>query len=563
MFQQVDDPVGGSLALSALIAALPLVTLFVLLGALRWKAWQAGLTSLVVALGVAIFAFGMPAGQALLAATEGAAFGLFPIIWIVLTAIWIFRLTELTGYDLVLRQAFGSLSPDQRIQAIIIAFCFGALLEALAGFGTPVAVTAVMLIAVGMRPVKAASVALVANTAPVAFGAIAVPITTLAKITGLDPDQLGAMVGRQTPILAIFVPLILVLMVDGKRGVRQTWLAALVGGGAFAVAQYLSSNFFSYQVADIVAALVGALALVLLLRVWQPAEVMTADSSTELQPVGPTGSGGSGSSGTGSSGTGSGDAIPTAPLTAGRALMAFAPYLIVVVLFTLVSFGPLKTFLDAHSGWKFAWPGLDVVNSEGQPLSAITFNFNIFSAAGTVLLVAGVLTAILYRLSVAKSFGALVAVVVQLRFTILTVVAVLALAYVMNFSGQTVTLGLALAATGGFFAFLSPVVGWIGVAVTGSDTSSNSLFGLLQTTAATETGISPYLLAAANTSGGVLGKMISPQNLAIAAVVVGMEGKESVLFRKVIWWSLGLLLGMCVLIYLQSTPVLGWMVVTP
>ncbi len=583
MFQQVADPVGGSLALSALIAALPLVTLFVLLGALKWKAWQAGIASLVVALGVAIFAFGMPAGQALLAATEGAAFGLFPIIWIVLTAIWIFRLTELTGYDLVLRQAFGSLSPDQRIQAIIIAFCFGALLEALAGFGTPVAVTAVMLIAVGMRPVKAASVALVANTAPVAFGAIAVPITTLAKITGLDPDQLGAMVGRQTPILAVFVPLILVLMVDGRRGVRQTWLPALVGGGAFAVAQYLSSNFFSYQVADIVASLAGALALVLLLRVWQPAEVMTADSSTELQPVGPTGSGGSGSSGTGSSGTGSsgtgssgtgssgtgssatggGDAMPTAPLTAGRALMAFAPYLIVVVLFTLVSFGPLKTFLDAHSGWKFAWPGLDVLNSEGQPLSATTFNFNIFSAAGTVLLVAGVLTAILYRLSVSKSFGALVAVVVQLRFTILTVVAVLALAYVMNFSGQTVTLGLALAATGGFFAFLSPVVGWIGVAVTGSDTSSNSLFGLLQTTAATETGISPYLLAAANTSGGVLGKMISPQNLAIAAVVVGMEGKESVLFRKVIWWSLGLLLGMCVLVYLQSTPVLGWMVVSP
>ena len=202
MFQQVANPVGGSLALSALVAALPLLTLFVLLGALRWKAWQAGLASLVVALGVAVFAFGMPAGQALLAATEGAAFGLFPIIWIVLTAIWIFRMTELTGYDLVLRRAFGSLSPDQRVQAIIIAFCFGALLEALAGFGTPVAVTAVMLIAVGISPIKAASVALVANTAPVAFGAIAVPITTLGKITGLDPNLLGAMVGRQTPILA-------------------------------------------------------------------------------------------------------------------------------------------------------------------------------------------------------------------------------------------------------------------------------------------------------------------------------------------------------------------------
>ena len=559
MFQQVANPVGGSLALSALVAALPLLTLFVLLGALRWKAWQAGLASLVVALAVAIFAFGMPAGQALLAASEGAAFGLFPIIWIVLTAIWIFRMTELTGYDLVLRRAFGSLSPDQRIQAIIIAFCFGALLEALAGFGTPVAVTAVMLIAVGISPIKAASVALVANTAPVAFGAIAVPITTLGKITGLDPNLLGAMVGRQTPILAVFVPLILVLMVDGKRGVRQTWPAALVGGLAFAVAQFLCSNYFSYQVADIIAALAGALALVLLLRVWQPSEIVASDKVAVLEAVGPGGSVGSGGPGAGGSG---GDESDLGPVSKRQALMAFAPYLIVVALFAVTSFGPVLHFLESNSGPKFAWPGLEVLNSAGQPLTAATFNFNIFSAGGTVLLVAGILTAVLYRLSFGRAFRSLVGVVVQFKWTILTVVAVLALAYVMNFSGQTVTLGLALAATGAFFAFLSPVVGWIGVAVTGSDTSANSLFGLLQTTAAGETGISPYLLAAANTSGGVLGKMISPQNLAIAAAVVGIEGKESALFRKVIFWSLGLLLGMCVLIYLQSTPVLGWMVVS-
>jgi lactate permease len=583
MFQQVANPVWGSLALSALVAALPLLTLFVLLGALHWKAWQAGLASLGVALAVAVFAFGMPAGQALLAASEGAAFGLFPIIWIVLTAIWIFRMTELTGYDLVLRRAFGSLSPDQRIQAIIIAFCFGALLEALAGFGTPVAVTAVMLIAVGISPIKAASVALVANTAPVAFGAIAVPITTLGKITGLDPNLLGAMVGRQTPILAVFVPMILVLMVDGMRGIRQTWLAALVGGLAFSAAQFLSSNYFNYQVADIIAALAGALALVLLLRVWQPSEIVVAenpihvnadDSADALVPVRSSGSGGNGSgtggSGTGGAGTSGADPAATGPVTKREALLAFAPYLIVVALFTLVSFGPLKEFLEgvpgdpnspAHSGWKFAWPGLEVLNSAGQPLSASTFNLNVFTAGGTVLLIAGILTALVYRISPSRAFAALIAVIVQLKWTILTVVCVLALSYVMNFSGQTVTLGLALAATGGFFAFLSPVVGWIGVAVTGSDTSANSLFGLLQTTAATQTGISPYLLAAANTSGGVLGKMISPQNLAIAAVVVGMEHKEHLLLRKVIFWSLGLLLGMCVLIYLQSTPVLGWMVV--
>lgn len=564
MFHQVDNPVGGSLALSALIAALPLLTLFVLLGALRWKAWQAGLASLVVALAVAIFAFGMPAGQALLAASEGAAFGLFPIIWIVLTAIWIFRLTELTGYDLVLRRSFGSLSADQRIQAIIIAFCFGALLEALAGFGTPVAVTAVMLIAVGIKPIKAAAVALVANTAPVAFGAIAVPITTLGKITGLDPDLLGAMVGRQTPILAVFVPLILVLMVDGRRGVRQTWPAALVGGVAFAVAQFACSNYFSYQVADIVAALVGALALVLLLRVWQPAQIVTAEPAAAVPagtgPTGPARGGAPGPGGAGGSGGVGGSGTDT-PLTRKDTLLAFAPYLVVVVLFAVTSFGPLLHVLETHSGWKFAWPGLSVVNSAGQPLSAATFNLNLFSAGGTILLIAGILTALIYRVPAGRAFRSLVGVVVQFRWTILTVVCVLALAYVMNFSGQTVTLGLALAATGGFFAFLSPVVGWIGVAVTGSDTSANSLFGLLQTTAAGQTGISPYLLAAANTSGGVLGKMISPQNLAIAAAVVGLEGRESALFRKVVWWSLGLLFGMCLLVYLQSTPVLNWMVV--
>ncbi|HYN56737.1 MAG TPA: L-lactate permease [Motilibacterales bacterium] len=579
MFQPDSAPVAGSLALSALVAALPLLTLFVLLGALRWKAWQAGLTSLVVALLVAIVAFGMPAGQALITASEGAAFGLFPIVYIVLTAIWIFRLTELTGYDLVLRRSFASVSPDQRVQAILIAFCFGALLEALTGFGTPVAVTAVMLMAVGIRPVKAAAVALVANTAPVAFGAVAVPITTLGKITGLDPEKLGAMVGRQTPILAIFVPLVLVLMVDGKRGVRDTWIAAIVCGVTFALGQYLTSNFWNYQVADIVAALAGALAVVALLRVWTPKQILGTDgvysadvlqTHTVTESVGA--SAGAGSFGTAPAVVDEDDPEPPAhfaagsgrdgePVTRREMLLAFAPYLIVVALFTLVSFGPLKTFLDAHSGVKFQWPGLDVLNSAGKVPGAATYNFNIFTAAGTVLLLAGILTALVYRINVGKALGALGRVVVEFKFTILTVVAVLALAYVMNFSGQTAALGAALASTGGFFAFLSPVVGWIGVAVTGSDTSSNSLFGVLQTTAAQKTGINPYLLAAANTSGGVLGKMISPQNLAIAAAVVSMEGKESVLFRRVVWWSLGLLFAMCILIYLQSTAVLGWMVV--
>ena len=548
-YQQVFDPVAGSPAWSALFAALPLVTLFVLLGALRWKAWKASIASLAVALAVAIFAYAMPVGQALIAASEGAAFGLFPIIWIVLNALWIYKLTEVTGYDQVLRRAFGSLSDDQRIQAIIIAFCFGALLEALAGFGTPVAVSSVMLMAVGLRPMKAAAVSLVANTAPVAFGAVAVPITTLGRLTGLDAAELGAMVGRQTPVLALFVPLVLVLMVDGRRGVRQTWPVALVGGAAFAGAQFVAANHLSYEITDIVAAFAGALAIVGMLRVWRPKEVLTAQGPAPVV---------------------AGAAVSDSRFEAtqrrrgtgeGSAAMAFAPYLIVVVLFAVATFGPVKAWLAEHSGWSFAWPGLNVVNAEGEPVSAATFNFNIVSAGGTTLLVAGVLTALLYRIGIGRTLRAYGQTVHQFRWTIVTVAAVLALAYVMNLSGQTVTLGLFLAQTGSLFALLSPIVGWLGVAVTGSDTSSNSLFGMLQYAAAEKTGISAYLLGAANTTGGVLGKMISPQNLAIAAAVVGLEGREGELFRKVVGWGIGMLIAICLLVYLQSTPVLGWMVV--
>ncbi|GDY30129.1 L-lactate permease [Gandjariella thermophila] len=544
-YQQTYAPVWGSLGWSALCAALPLLTLFVLLGGLRWKAWKASLVALAAALTVAVVGYRMPPPQAALAGSQGAVFALFPIIWIVLNAIWIYRLTELTGWDGVLRRAFGSLSNDQRIQAVIIAFCFGALLEALAGFGTPVAVSAAMLVTVGLRPAKAAAVALVANTAPVAFGAIAVPITTLGQITGLDAATLGAVVGRQTPVLATVVPLVLVFMVDGRRGLRQTWPVALVAGLAFAGAQFVSANFVGYQIADIVAALAGALAVIAMLRVWQPREELSG-----APPV-PVMAGGAGESR-------ELDAVMDRRSGRGSAALAFAPYLIVVALFAATTLGPVAAWLKAHAGWSIAWPGLHVLNAAGKPVStALKVDL---ANAGTILLIVGVLTALIYRVGPARALRAYGATLVRFRWTIVTVMAVLALAYVMNLSGQTVTLGVVLAAAGGMFALLSPVVGWLGVAVTGSDTSSNSLFGLLQLTAARQTGLSGYLLAAANSSGGVLGKMVSPQNLAIAATVVGMDGREGVLFRRVLGWSLVLLCGMCALVYLQSTPVLGWMV---
>ena len=543
MFQQDLNHVGGSLALSALCAAIPLLTLFVLLGGLRLKAWLAGLISLAVALLVAIVLFGMPVGQALLSATEGAAFGFFPILWIVINAIWVYQMTVETGHFDVLRRSFARVSDDQRVQAVIIAFSFGALLEALAGFGTPVAVTSVMLMALGFRPLKAAALALTANTAPVAFGAMATPILTLGKVTGLPSDTLGAMVGRQTPILALFVPLALVAIVDGWRGLRETWPVALVCGVVFAIGQYATSNFISVPLADVVASLLSAAAVVAMVRVWHPRReqapaVIAGGAADEPTPE---------------------FAQRVAnPDERAEVARAYAPYAIIIAVFVICQITAVKNLLDKAT-IKFQWPGLHVVSPKGKPVSLTEFTLNLLTTPGTQMLVAGVLTMIVLKLSVPRAVKAYGATLVQLRFAIVTVMVVLALAFVMNLSGQTITLGTWMAGAGGAFALLSPVLGWLGTAVTGSDTSANSLFGALQVTAANQAGLSDVLMAATNSSGGVLGKMISPQNLAIAAAAVGMNGKEGDIFRRVVVWSLVFLALLCVISALQAS-VLSWMV---
>jgi len=547
VYQQVLDPVGGSLGLTSIFAVLPLLTLFVLLGALRLPAQWASLIALGVGIVVALAVYSMPVGQTLDAAAWGAAFGVFPIMWIVVNAIWIYRVTVDTGHFQVLRRSFAAISNDQRIQAIIIAFCFGALIEALAGFGTPVAITSVMLIALGLEPLKAAAVALVANTAPVAFGAIATPIITLGEVTDIPADTLGELVGRQTPVLALFVPLILVGMVDGVRGIRQTWPAAAVGGLSFAVAQFVASNYISIELTDIIAALVSVTAIVLLLRVWRPAEPLLGERAM------PAIAGADGYDpalerrhGVRPGGDSRADVVA-----------AYAPYLLIVAVFSIAQIASVKEALDSVTS-KFAWPGIDIVKAGGDPYDA-TFKFNWLGAAGTLLLVSGLGTLVVLRVGISRALRAYGATLNQLKWAILTVAAVLALAFVMNTSGQTVTLGLWLAGAGGIFAFLSAFIGWLGVAVTGSDTSSNSLFGALQVAAAKDAGLSPALMAAANSSGGVLGKMISPQNLAIGAAAVGLAGREGDIFRVVLKWSLLLVILMAVLVYLQSTPVLNWM----
>jgi lactate permease len=563
MYKQVYDPVADSLGWSTVFAVLPLLSLFILLGGLKLKAQWAALLSLLVAIIVALAVYSMPFGQTLDAAAEGAVFGLFPIMWIVVNAIWIYNMTVDSGHFAVLRRSFASISDDQRIQAVLIAFCFGALLEALAGFGTPVAISAVMLIALGFKPIKAATLALVANTAPVAFGAIAVPITTLAEVSSLPKDDLGAMVGRQTPFLALIVPLILVGMVDGRRGVRAVWPAALTGGVAFAVGQFACSNYLSVELTDIVASLISAGAIVLLLRVWQPGDVLGAPAGAR-----PAMAGGEGDvdqrrfereAALRADVTASGEPVQD---TCADVARAYAPYLIIIAVFALaqITWLPFKDFLDERTR-EFSWPGLDVLNGQGEAPTSQTFKFNWANAAGTLMLVSGLLTMVVLRESVGRAARTYLRTLDQLKWAILTVAGVLALAYVMNLSGQTITIGQWLAGAGGAFAFLSPLLGWFGVAVTGSDTSSNALFGALQVSAAHKADLSSTLMAAGNSSGGVLGKMVSPQNLAIGAAAVGMAGQEGDIFRKVIGWSLVLILIMCVLVFLQSTSVLSWMVV--
>jgi lactate permease len=576
-------PVANSVAISAIFAALPLLTLFVLLGIVRMKAWLASVIALAVALVVAVAVYTMPIGQALLSASEGATFGFFPILWIVLNAIWVYNLTVVSGYSDVLRRSMTRVSPDMRIQAIIIAFCFGALLEALAGFGTPVAITAVMLIALGFRPIHAASLSLLANTAPVAFGALATPIVTLATVThGANPDPrltvdtLGAMVGRQTPILAVVVPLLLVALVDGMRGIRQTWPAALTAGVAFGIGQYVASNFVSVPLTDIIASLVSALAVVLLVRVWQPVEspdlhaerlarvgTVSADDTVEAtvggsgRPPATTGGAGSGAG----SGGGSDEPDLARRDSPGDVFRAYVPYLIIIAVFSVANIGPIKTAL-AKEPWTyvFHWPGLHVLGTNGKPLASTNFTFAWLSTPGTLMLISGILTALVLAIPAGQAVRAYGRTWFDLRWAIVTVMAVLALAYVLNQSGQTNTLSALFAKAGSFFVFLSPILGWLGVAVTGSDTSSNALFGALQVQTAARTSLDPVLLGAANSSGGVMGKMISPQNLAIAASAVGLAGREGDIFRKVFGWSLVLLLFMCILVTLQGSAVLSWMV---
>lgn len=517
-FQPEISPVADSLAISALVALLPLVTIFVTLGVLKWKAHWAGLTAAAVAILVAVIFFGMPAQLAVLAATEGAVFGLFPIMWIVFTAIVLYQVTVRSGHFEDLRATFRLISDDPRIQAVIIAFCFGALLEALAGFGAPVAITGVMLMAVGFAPLRAATVVLLANTAPVAFGAIAIPILTAGNLTGIPYQEIGAYVGHQAPIIAIFVPLLLVFMVDGRRGVRQTWPAAIVIGIAFAVTQWISATWISVEMTDIIASLVSLAVAVAFLRVWQPSGGDEATESLQVEREKQLATVGGGADGPSA---GAADEYQITPeeldaqaqaLTPRRIAWAMFPYVLVVGVFSVAKLVPAVDTWLTGTNVKIPWPGLagEVLNHDGTVNGSATYSFSWLSSPGTMLLVCAVVVALAYGIGFSGLATEMRETAVKMRWAFVTVASVLALAYVMNLSGQTITIGAWIAGTGSAFAFFSPLLGWIGTAVTGSDTSANALFATLQQSAAERAGIDPTLLVAANTSGGVVGKMISP-----------------------------------------------------
>ena len=576
-------PIAGNVYLSALVAAIPIAVILIMLGVLRTKAHWAALAGLASALLLALIVYGMPAGVALSSAFNGAVFGFWPITWIVINALFLHNLTIETGKFDIVRNTLAALTTDRRIQALIIAFSFGALLEGIAGFGAPVAITAAILASLGFNPLYAASIALLANTAPVAFGSLGIPVITLgglvAPIVGGDEttvtDQLSAMVGRQLPVFSLIIPGFMVYVMAGWRGMVQVMPAVLTAGVTFAVAQFITANFIGPALVDVLAALVSLAALYLLLQFWQPRTAWRFEDEPDVSEESPSVSEG----GSGRPGPAVGFAAGAAPSGGSSTFQGFLPYIILVVFVVLSRISELVpglagTALDisgllTSADITFAWPGLDglvtrvpPIVSEPTPYTA-EYTWSIFSAAGTVVLFAAIVAGLVMGAGLGTQLRVYGRTLNQLKLAILTIMLILAIAYVMNYSGMTSTLGLAFAGTGLLFPFFSAFIGWLGVVLTGSDTSANALFGPMQTITAQQVGVEPALAGATNSSGGVMGKMISPQNLSVGASAIGQVGREPDIFRMTFKWSIVLTIAVGILAMIQAyvipgiIPVLG------
>jgi len=533
---QVYNPV-GNLYLSALVAAIPVVVLLGSLAFFHVKAHVAALLGLVTALGVALLVYRMPASTGVAAAVNGALFGLVPIGWIVLNAIFVYDITTSTGKFEIVKETIAGLAGDRRIQVLLIGFAFGAFIEGAAGFGTPVAICAAMLIGLGFKPLAAAGLALIGNTAPVAFGALGTPVITLAKVTGLPENQLSAMVGRQLPFFSVIVPFWLVWAMAGFGGMAEVWPACLVAGVFFALPQFLWSNYVGPALVDIVSAGSSILAIYVLLKFWQPRKIWRFEGEHEAP-------------------------VRTVSHSRGEAWKAWMPWIILSVAVFIWGTNQMKGFLNSVAGGFFApafkIPFLHNVVLKGPPLAprptpeGAIFVLNYLSATGTALLLAGIVSGLLLGLSFRQLLVLYGKTLKRVRYSLLTIAAMLALGFTTRYSGSDSTMGLAFASTGRLFPFFSALLGWLGVALTGSDTSSNVLFGNLQKVSAQQLGLPPILTAAANSSGGVMGKMIDAQSIVVAGVATGQQGEEGRILRYVFFHSLALAVLVGILIFLQA-----------
>jgi lactate permease len=526
MFRQLLTPVGDSLGLSFLVAALPIIAILVLLGVLRRPAWQAALAALVIGLVIAVAVWQMPVGLALGSVANGATFALWPVMWIVVNALLVYNIAVRSGrFDAFRNWVANHLPNDRRVVLVVIGFCFGALLEGVAGFGAPVAVTSSLLILVGFPALEAVAFSLIFNTAPVAFGALGTPVTVLGAVTGLPTAALGAMIGRQLPVIAIILPFYVIALYGGRRSIHALWPVLLVAGGSFAITQFVTSNFVDYTLTDVLSSLGSLIATLVFLRFWRPApEPEFAIASTHALDDGATA------------------AVPD--------WQGWLPWVVlsgIVILWTT-----FRVFAIGQQN--IPWPGLhraiSITLYNDKPYDAIW----VFQplASGTAILLAAIVTAAAVRLPLATFFDCVRDTIRQLWLAVITVMLIVSLAYLMNYSGLAYTLGLGVASTGPLFVLLSPFLGWVAVMLSGSDTSGNALFGNLQVVAARQLNLNPILFAATNSSGGVMGKLISPQNIATGLSVTKMVGQEGKVFARTFIHSIVLTIFLGVLVALQQ-----------
>ena len=537
LWSQITDPF-NNLALSVLVALVPILFIFWALLIKKMEGYKASLFATLIAILIAIFVYGMPVKLSILSVANGALYGIFPICWIIIAALFLFNITVKSGQFEIIKHYMASITSDRRLQALLIAFSFGAFLEGTAGFGAPVAITAAMLVGLGFDPLYAAGICLIANTAPVAFGSIGIPITVASQVTSIPEMAISQLVGRTLPILSLILPFYLVILMCGIKKTREVFPAVFVSGLSFSLIQWACSNFLGPSLPDILAGIGSIICLIIFLKFWKPKNTWRFANEAPHS------------------------IDEKIRYSIAQVIRAWSPFIILTIMIIAWGLQPIKEFLNSFGQIVFQFPGIHnaIMSADGKLIPHI-FKFNYLSAAGTAIFLSAIISIPLVGLSFKSSAKIFLATLRQLLFPIITIASILAFAYLVNDSGIILTVAQALAKTGYLFPLFAPVLGWLGVFITGSDTSSNALFGKLQSVTATSIGIDPVITVAANTSGGVIGKMISPSSIAVAAAAGNLVGKESKLFRFTMKHSFILLAFTC-LIVLAQTYLFSWVIPT-